>query len=145
MRKAPNVSRQLFVLAALLLWLSGTAHAETPLYSQAMDRFGVDVRPGFGQIIDYSASPHIARYSDWTASVNPPRSEGTEYAQLLWVVDGVDPSPEEVGPLVDANPGSLWMIGNEPECIWQGNNTPEQYADAYHQLHTLRSAIQLLR
>jgi len=32
------------------------------------------------------------------------------------------------------------MSGNEPECIWQGNSTPEQYADVYHQLYTFIKA-----
>ena len=37
--------------------------------------------------------------------------------------------------MIDASPGNLWMIGNEPECIGQGNTTPEQYADLYHELY----------
>ena len=35
---------------------------------------------------------------------------------------------------MDANPGFLWLIGNEPECIWQGDTTPEDYAEVYHHL-----------
>jgi hypothetical protein len=39
--------------------------------------------------------------------------------------------------IVEANPGSLWLLGNEPECIHQSRNTPEEYAEAYRHLHTL--------
>ena len=28
------------------------------------------------------------------------------------------------------------MIGSEPECIWQGDSTPEQYVEVYHELYT---------
>ena len=31
-----------------------------------------------------------------------------------------------------AHPGSTWLIGNEPDVIWQDNLSPEQYAEVYH-------------
>ncbi len=126
-------------LAGLFLLMSlSSAGAEGPLYPMPTDRFGVDVRPQVGQVTDYDvASLHIAWYSDWGASLNPPRPDGIEYAQLVWVTEGsFAPRLQELGPMVDANPSSLWMIGNEPETLGQGNNTPEQYAEAYHQLYT---------
>jgi hypothetical protein len=33
-------------------------------------------------------------------------------------------------------PGSLWLIGNEPDVIWQDNATPDQYVQAYHDVYT---------
>jgi hypothetical protein len=36
-----------------------------------------------------------------------------------------------------SNPGSLWLIGNEPDVIWQGNATPEEYARVYHKAYVL--------
>lgn len=35
------------------------------------------------------------------------------------------------------NRGQVWVIGNEPDVIWQDDVTPEAYAQAYHELHTL--------
>jgi hypothetical protein len=32
------------------------------------------------------------------------------------------------------NPGRLWLVGNEPDVIWQGNSTPAEYARAYHDI-----------
>jgi hypothetical protein len=29
-------------------------------------------------------------------------------------------------------PGNIWIIGNEPDVIWQNNVTPEEYAGLYH-------------
>ena len=34
-----------------------------------------------------------------------------------------------------ANPGTLWLIDNEPDVAWQDNSTPEQYARTYGILH----------
>jgi streptogramin lyase len=44
--------------------------------------------------------------------------------------------PSWLGPLVDDYPGTIWLIGNEPDCIWLDNRLPEQYADDYHDLYT---------
>jgi hypothetical protein len=35
-----------------------------------------------------------------------------------------------------ANPGSLWLIGNEPDCIFQDNVLPQNYAQAYHDAYS---------
>jgi hypothetical protein len=126
-------------LACVLLLMSwSSTAAEGPLYADPTDRFGASVRKHWGVISDYDvASLHIAWYSDWWVALNPPRPNGVEYAQLVSVTEGeIAPSLAQLGPMVDANPGSLWMIGNEPECVHQGNTTPEQYAEAYHELYT---------
>jgi hypothetical protein len=34
-----------------------------------------------------------------------------------------------------ANPGRLWLVGNEPDVIWQFNATPEEYARQYHDIY----------
>lgn len=125
------------LLFSMLLTLSGTA--QSPQCPLPTWRFGVDMNLAFGKITDYDvAALHIGWYSDWSSSANPARPGGIEYAQLLWVSYGCGPSLNSLGPKVDANPGSLWMIGNEPECTYGpggGNNTPQQYADVYHQLY----------
>ncbi len=114
-----------------------TVRAQGPVYPNESDRFGVGLQPKFGAITDYDvASLGIHWYSDWTVNQDPPLPGGMEYAQLVWVSKGAFYPPlAQLGPIVDANPGSLWLIGNEPEAIWQSCNTPQQYAEAYHQLH----------
>ncbi|MBC7234017.1 MAG: hypothetical protein H5T68_12340 [Chloroflexi bacterium] len=123
----------------LCLTLALPSAAQSPSCPLPTWRFGVDMNEYLGQITDYDvAALHIGWYSDWRSRLNPARPGGIEYAQLLWVFYGSGPSLESLGPEVDANPGSLWMIGNEPECTYGpggGNNTPEQYADVYHQLY----------
>jgi len=138
-------SHQSFVTVALLTLALATlgavcslpGRADGPLYPQEVDRFGVGVSQAFGKITDYDVeSLHAGWYSDWGRSLNPLRPGGIEYAQLINVHEGNHISLAQLGPLVDANPGALWLIGNEPECVYQGDNTPQQYADAYHTLYT---------
>ncbi len=121
----------------LLMLAYSPSHADGPLYPLPTDRFGVAVVQDYGRITDYDvASLHIAWYSDVSAGLNPLRPAGIEYAQLIWVSEGrFSPPLQELGPMVDANPSSLWLIGNEPETLGQGNSTPEQYAEVYHQLY----------
>ncbi len=39
-----------------------------------------------------------------------------------------------------AHPGSLWLIGNEPDVVWQDNSTPEEYAAGYHTVYSALKA-----
>ena len=122
-----------------LCWPGRVAQAQGPLYSRPTDRFGVCLTPVYGAITDYDvASLHIAWYSDWDTSLSPLRPGGIEYAQLIHVSNGVvSPPLAQLAALVDANLGSTWIVGNEPECIWQDNCTPQQYLAAYHDVYTL--------
>ena len=43
---------------------------------------------------------------------------------------------EVVARTLAAHPGSYWLIGNEPDVIWQDNATPEEYARAYNEIYT---------
>ena len=43
---------------------------------------------------------------------------------------------EVVARTLTAHPGSFWLVGNEPDVIWQDNATPEEYARAYHEIYT---------
>ena len=60
-----------------------------------------------------------------------------EYVQLF-EVSQASPDWATLQTAVAARPGSLWILGNEPECPNQGNMTPEDYAERYH---TAREAI----
>ena len=48
---------------------------------------------------------------------------------------GFRPPLESIRSAAQANPGSLWLIGNEPDVKWQDNVTPERYATVYSELH----------
>lgn len=80
-------------------------------------------------------------YVNWWVHPNPPRPNGMEFVQMIRVPGGSHaPDMDTIGAAADANPGSLWIIGNEPDVIWQDNATPTEYAQVYHELYTFLKA-----
>lgn len=69
---------------------------------------------------------------------NPLQASGAECAQLVVAEgDGYRPAAEVLQDTAQRNPGRLWLVGNEPDVIWQGNSTPEEYARVYHDVYRL--------
>jgi len=68
--------------------------------------------------------------------LDPPRPSGMEPVFLVQLRDSkTDPSflVQYLAPYVQANPGFLWLIGNEPDReIYQDGLLPSQYATLYH-------------
>jgi hypothetical protein len=76
-------------------------------------------------------------YLDWTVQAEPLRVPGLEFAQMV-LTRASTPfwgQRNRIAQAVHANPGALWLIGNEPDVPWQDNVTPEVYAQRYHQLY----------
>ncbi len=42
----------------------------------------------------------------------------------------------EIALAIQANPGSYWIVGNEPDVRWQDNVTPQRYAEIYHEVYS---------
>jgi hypothetical protein len=105
-------------------------------------------RFGIGQInhplMSYSISSlNLGWYLNWGVQVNPPRPGGVEYAQLIHVgTNTYVPSGTVLANAIAANPGALWLIGNEPDRIGQGQDDvlPQDYARAYHDAYTFIKA-----
>ena len=137
---ATKTARLCFVLAMLasLSFAANGASSSAPLYPSPQERFGVCVALQKGGIDDYDVGQLRAGwYQDWGVNLNPPHPNGMEYVQTIRV-SGSTHSPDlaTLGPIVDNNPGAIWLIGNEPDCIWQDNSLPEEYAVVYHELYT---------
>jgi hypothetical protein len=137
------------LVGAALSALALPAHSEGPLYSLE-ERYGiafvsqvpVDNETLVSQTLgEYQVAPlKVGWYSDWSHAVEPqmPADEPLEYAQLLrvsdWQWDRLDwPT---IAQAAAANPGSIWMIGNEPECPNQDAVDPATYAERYHTAYT---------
>lgn len=74
-------------------------------------------------------------YLDWHVQANPIKANGLEFAQMIRVRgDRYFPNRTEIAKALAANPGALWLIGNEPDVQWQDNTSPEDYARRYHEL-----------
>lgn len=146
MNAGTRVIVSLALALALLTVLAVAVSAQCPLYRVPTQRFGGDLNYAFGDITKYDvASLNMSFYSDWSAAITPLRPNGIEYLQLLsvkygkWYFATSEANTSMLEQAVAANPGAVWMIGNEPECPnapGGGVNTPEQYASVYHDLYT---------
>jgi hypothetical protein len=111
----------------------------TPLPSliSTKDRFG------FGAAVlppDQLAVDRLGAgwYVDWTTQADPSRPHGMEYVQMIRVRGAnLSPSGESLERIARQNPGSLWIVGNEPDVLWQDSVTPTEYAAVYHEAYTL--------
>jgi hypothetical protein len=65
-----------------------------------------------------------------------------EHWQTIRVGKGcVYPSLDFIGWAAAIYPGSVWIVGNEPDVIWQDNVMPEEFAHLYHDVYqTLKTA-----
>ncbi len=79
-------------------------------------------------------------YLDWRMAPEP-NAVGLEYWPMVRVHETcISPSPDEIRRAAANNPGLVWIIGNEPDVIWQDRVTPAKYAVAYHDLYQLIKA-----
>ncbi|MDX9829549.1 MAG: hypothetical protein RBU35_04740 [Anaerolineae bacterium] len=77
-------------------------------------------------------------YLDWAVRPAGFRSAGVSYMPMIRLKDGqIHPSGDALLAAVDALPGALWLIGNEPDVKWQDSVTAEAYAEVYHGLYAL--------
>jgi len=75
-------------------------------------------------------------YLTWKVMADPPQPAGTWFAQMVRLHEGgFRPSLGQITRAAQANPGGLWLIGNEPDVRWQDNVTPEEYARLYETLY----------
>ncbi len=95
--------------------------------------FGVDKDP----VEQYSVSLLDATwYNNFTFRSDPPPLTDLEYVQVIRLSEtGYSPSQEEIEKYALAQPGTLWLIGNEPDAPVQDCVTPEAYAPLYHELY----------
>ncbi len=76
-------------------------------------------------------------YLDWTMRSSI-LVNGPQHWQMVRVhEDCITPSPESIQKNAASFPGQIWIIGNEPDVIWQDNVTPTVYAIYYHELYKL--------
>jgi hypothetical protein len=108
---------------------------------------------GYGKTSNHDTSGLGAGwYTDWAARSNPPHLGGAEYARTVylnvngvtrcdWATTASQVSPNITGTQlinnVKLNPGALWLIGNEPDSMYNGAPiAPTLYAELYHYFYT---------
>jgi hypothetical protein len=95
--------------------------------------FGVAKNP----IEEYDVSPLGADwYVDFGFRADPPPLFDLEYVQTIRLSEsGYAPNQAAIEKYARAQPGTLWLIGNEPDATAQDCVTPQTYAQLYHDLY----------
>lgn len=134
------------LLASLLALLLQSAIQ--PAYAQSCEpfpnpqqRFGFNVALDNGRHIDdYDVQPLNAHwYLDYTMRKTPSQPQGMMYAQMLrtnrWNSQNITSTLQTIDAIVAQNPGTLWLLGNEPDRDKQDGLTPAEYAKFYHEAY----------
>lgn len=120
-----------------------------PPYGNARDRIGFDSGPLSGYDV---TQLHAGWYTNWGANLDPDHPDQLVYVQTLQFTAGADPhdpslvtvKPDKatIARIAASHPGSLWLMGNEPDSIYQGNPIlPEVYAVLFHDYYAYIKAL----
>ncbi len=132
----------LLALSHLVLSVSGLA-ALCPLFPAEHDRFGINVAILYGKDIDdYATQPlNLGWYIDYSTRTAPSEPHGAQFWQLMYASGNYPVDEMRIGALVEANPGAVWVLGNEPDrVLLQDSKTPTEYARFYHDAYTVIKA-----
>ncbi len=112
-----------------------------PAAMAVTDRFGFGV--AISPISRYAVDQlHAGWYVNWRTDLHPARPGGMEFAHMIRVQgSSYHPRGQDLEQVIQSNPGSLWIVGNEPDVVWQDNATPVEYATVYHEVYGLLKTI----
>ena len=107
------------------------ARASAPRF--AADRARIGVGMPLGKLDDYAWGASLpVLYPNWRVEPLPVELANVHFVQMVRLfAGGFRPDLAVIAAAARAAPGMLWLIGNEPDVIWQDNVTPEQYATSY--------------
>ena len=104
--------------------------------SDDLYRFGMTGDVVSAQIA-HEEGMRFSQLLSWQVVPDPPFQDIPFWQMVRLDQDGIRGTTWEViEQTIDANPGSYWLVGNEPDVIWQDNVTPERYAELYHEVYT---------
>lgn len=117
--------------------LQGEGHTLSTVDSLTLVQSQESWRLGFGMSIDEDPSRWAAVlgagwYLDWSVARRPGYMTPEHWQVVRVAPECKRPSVDRAARLARRYPGGVWIIGNEPDVIWQDNLTPEAYAAAYH-------------
>ena len=120
------------------------ASPQQPSYNPAAFTY----RQRFG-VTGGSADAHTARnlgmnfgsYINWGLTTPSALPNNTTVWQMIRITkNGARVSLDTIANSLAANPGAVWVIGNEPDIASQDNVAPARYAEIYHDLYTFIKA-----
>lgn len=115
--------------------LASAPSASMPSVYSPRQRIGIGV-PFPPPSADVVSQLNPGWYLDWRVSEEPLEMEGIEYLPMVRLKgDSYSPDLPTLARVAASRPGSLWIIGNEPDVKWQDNVLPGDYARLYHRLY----------
>lgn len=123
------------------------APASTHTDAAPLCRFGVNGLP-HDTVADADLGQlRVGWYQRYTTVMTPTAPVDVHFAQTIRLKQTgattyqATPSATQIAQVANANPGSMWLIGNEPDRrYYQDDLEPQVYATAYHDLYTLLKA-----
>lgn len=81
-------------------------------------------------------------YVTGLTELEPQKPDGMDFAQLVPVL-GAEPqvAPDRLQEIARQNPGALWLVGNEPDVIWQDDSSPREYARVYRDVYSIVKGV----
>ncbi|MDD5368731.1 MAG: glycosyl hydrolase [Anaerolineaceae bacterium] len=123
---------------------SSIPRAESPIIPAVLTplpRESWSSRAGFGlstgaDALQWAGYLGAGWYLNWGVVARP--NQPLEHWQMVRLGVGCTVPPAQIiREIAHHYPGQVWIIGNEPDVVWQDNLTPEQYAQHYHDLYRL--------
>ena len=106
-----------------------------------------NARFGFAVCLHPVEEYNVSRlHADWYVrypgfDADPPPLFDLEFVQIIRLREGYSPpSQEAVERYAKEQPGTLWLIGNEPEDLNQDCKIPAEYAQLYYQWYNIIKA-----
>ncbi len=85
----------------------------------------------------YDAGMPFSHLLNWHVEVTPPQQDYIFWQMVRLGEEGIrDTNWDQIDEAIKANPGSYWLVGNEPDVKWQDNVTPARYAELYHEVYS---------
>jgi hypothetical protein len=118
-------------------------------------RLGVGLTRNSIGVYNYTPT-HVGWYHNWSAPLIPVRPGNMEFYNTVEIrqdksggvfLDTVSINPpltmdaNGLGPIIHANPGSVWILGNEIDRRGQSETMPDKYAEAYHDTYQFVKSI----
>ena len=146
-RYITNLVLLIICLLGTLLWGQRPLYAAQPIepgrcpaYLAPNARFGFNLDLSNEQSLDLYdyAALHARWYLDY--DFRGASTEEMAYVRVIRTGQNLATLAADVGPVVDANPGDLWILGNEPDRDTQDGRTPDAYAEFYHEVYSFLKA-----
>ncbi len=119
-------------------------------------RLGVGLTQNPISVYNYTPT-RIGWYHNWHAPLTPLKPGNIDFYQTVEIWQdkasngvflptvNIDPpltmAANGLGPVVQANPGSVWILGNEIDRRAQGETMPDKYAEVYHDIYQFIKGI----